>query len=78
MIGFGQWSEQGGIYNRAFASIRIENLDAARIRAIHAQYVALKAAQEARSYNFSLIGFRIGNFIAKVSYHIISYDIIVC
>ncbi|MES1906829.1 MAG: hypothetical protein MHM6MM_000060 [Cercozoa sp. M6MM] len=63
--GFEDRCEQGGIYNRAFCGIRIENVAPERLEALHAYFVALEKREKAGITRFQLVGGRIRNVVSR-------------
>ena len=62
-------NEQGGIYNRHFYSLRIENVNKNVLRTLHSYYVALLMQSKlAKASKFRLIGGRIGQLTKYIPF----------
>jgi len=63
----GNGAVQGGIYNRSFCGLRIENCKARSIEALHMYYQALHAKErDLKTAQFLLVGSRWKNFLRKI------------
>eukprot|EP01130_Rhizamoeba_saxonica_P004358 TRINITY_DN1785_c0_g1_i1.p1 TRINITY_DN1785_c0_g1~~TRINITY_DN1785_c0_g1_i1.p1 ORF type:complete len:266 (-),score=52.59 TRINITY_DN1785_c0_g1_i1:158-955(-) len=61
-------AEQCGIYNRAMIGIRIENVEPAKIRAVHAYYQWLKLRDAAKLVKFNLATSSLNNVLSSLLY----------
>lgn len=63
----GNGAVQGGIYNRSFVGLRIENCKPGTIESLHLYYKALEAKEkDLKTVQFQLVGSRFTNFLRKV------------
>lgn len=63
----GNGAVQGGIYNRSYCGLRIENLPKGATENLHRYYKALEAKERVlKTAHFQLVGSRFTNFLRKI------------
>jgi len=63
--GWGEASEQGGIYNRSFCSVRLESLSDAQVLALDAYFNLVHCSFKAGAAGFNLTSGRLQTFLRK-------------